>query len=156
MTDLSTAYGVNYTKYYSGVTGGTTGPGDYIDGANMWGTKLRVMYDMYTVPTGDTLHTDCTLSMGYIPKGARILGWYFAQSGGGEAAVGTMELGTTAVSASSALTDMTGATQQFVPALSTASDGATTAGAIMNIGFATADVDAATVLVLATFYLIED
>ncbi len=156
MTDLSTAYGVNYTKYYNAATGGTTGPGDYIDGANQWGTKLRVMYDMYTVPTGDTLHTDCTLSMGMIPKGAIILGWYFAQDAGGEAAVGTMELGTTAVSASSALTDMTNATQQFVPALSTASDGATTAAAVMNIGFATQDVDAGTILVLATLYILED
>lgn len=156
MTDLSTAYGVNYTKYYNAVTGGTTGPGDYIDGANQWGTKLRVMYDTYTVATGYTLHTDCTLSMGVIPKGAIILGWYFAQSAAGEAAVGTMELGTTAVSAASALTDMTSATQQFIPALSTASDGATTSAQVMNIGFATADVDAATVLVLATFYILED
>jgi hypothetical protein len=156
MTDLSTAYGVNYTKYYNIVTAGTGGLADFIDGANQWGTKLRVMYDTYTVATGYTLHTDCTLSMGIIPKGAIILGWYFAQSGGGEACVGTMELGTTAVSAASALTDMTNATQQFIPALSTCSDGATTSAQVMNIGLATADIDAATVIVLATFYILED
>ena len=156
MTDLSTAYGVNYTKYYNVVTGKTAGPADLIDGANQWGTKLRVMYDTYTVATGYTLHTDCTLSMGVIPKGAIILGWYFAQSGGGEACVATAELGTTAVSATSAFTDMTSATQQFVPALSSCSDGATTSAQVMNLGLATADIDAATVIVLATFYIIED
>ena len=156
MTDLSTAYGVNYTKYYDTVTNRTGTLSTLIDGANQWGTKLRVMYDTYTVATGYTLHTDCTLSMGMIPKGAIILGWYFAQDGGGEACVGTMELGTTACSAASALTDMTAATQQFIPALSTQSDGATTAAAVMNIGLGTADLDAAPVLVLATFYIMED
>ncbi len=155
MADLSTAYGVSYTKYYNIVTARTASLGSLVPGTE-WGTTLRVMYDTYTVPAGDTLHTDCTLSMGYIPKGAIILGWYFAQDGGGEACVGTAELGTTAVSAASAFTDMTAATQQFVPALSTASDGATTAGAIMNLGLATADIDAATVIVMATFYIIED
>ena len=59
-------------------------------------------------------------------------------------------------SAASALTDMTAATQQFIPALSTQSDGATTAAAVMNIGLGTADLDAATVIVLATFYIMED
>ena len=155
MTDLSTAYGVNYTKYYNIVTGKTAGVGNLIAGTQ-WNTKLRVMYDTYTVATGYTLHTDCTLSMGVIPKGAIILGWYFAQSAAGEACVGTMELDTTAVSATSALTDMTSATQQFVPALSTCSDRATTSAQVMNIGLATADIDAAVVVVLATFYIMED
>ena len=155
MTDLSTAYGVNYTKYYDTTTNRTGTLSTLIPGKE-WGTKLRVMYDTYTVATGYTLHTDCTLSMGYIPKGAIILGWYFAQDGGGEACVGTAELGTTACSAASAFTDMTNATQQFVPALSTQSDGKTTAGAVMNLGLATADLDAATVIVMATFYIIDD
>lgn len=155
MADLSTASGVNYTKY-AAIIAGTSGIADFMDGANQWGTKLRVMYDTYTVPTGDTLHTDAVLTMGVLPVGARPLGFYFAQSGGGEAAVATGKIATTAVTAASAFTDMTGATQQFVPCLSTASDSALTVASVVTLDFATADVDAATVLVLATLYILED
>lgn len=155
MSDLSTASGVNYTKY-AAIVAGTSGVGDFIDGANQWGTKLRVMYDTYTVPTGDTLHSDAVLTMGYLPKGAIPLGFYFAQSGGGEAAVGTIKIATTDVAGASVLTDMTSATQQLVPVLSTAGDSALTAASVVTITIATQDVDAATVLVLATYYILED
>lgn len=155
MSDLSTASGVNYTKY-AAIIAGTSGLKSFIDGANEWGTKLRVMYDSYTVPTGDTLHSDAVLSMGQLPIGARPIGFYFAQSGGGEAAVATASIGGTDVTAASAFTDMTSATQQFVPVLSTSSDSKLTASSVVALTFATADVDAATVLVLATLYLVED
>ncbi len=155
MADLSTASGVNYTKY-AAIVAGTAGVGSFIDGANLWGTKLRVMYDTYTVPSGDTLHSDAVLSLGQLPKGAIPLGFYFSQDGGGEAAVATASIGGTAVTAASAFTNMTSATQQFVPCLSTASDSALTAAAVVALTFATQDVDAATVLVLTTFYILED
>jgi len=155
MADLSTASGVNYTKY-AAIVAKTSQMSSFIDGANQWGTKLRVMYDTYTVPAGDTIHTDCVLSMGSLPAGARPIGFYFAQSGGGEAAVATGYIASTAVTAGSAFTDMTGATQQFVPCLSTAGDSALTTRSIVSLHFATQDVDAATVLVLATLYIVED
>jgi hypothetical protein len=155
MADLSTASGVNYTKY-AAIVAGTSGAASMIDGANQWGTKLRVMYDTYTVPTGDTIHSDCVLSLGQLPKGAIPLFFYFAQDAGGEAAVGTIKIATVDVAGASVLTDMTAATQQLVPCLSTASDSATTASSLVSITFATQDVDAATVLVFAVFYIVED
>lgn len=156
MADLSTASGVNYTNY-AAIIAGTSGVAAFSDGANQWGTKLRVMYDTYTVPTGDTIHTDCVLSMGMLPVGARPLAIYFAQSGGGEAAVATVEIPSgTAVTGTNALTDMTSATAQFLPVLSTSADSALTAASAVTLQFATADVDAATVLVLAVFYIVED
>ena len=155
MADLSTASGVSYTKF-AAIAAGTSGIADFIDGTNTWGTKLRIMRDTYTVPTGDTLHSDCVLTMGKLPKGAIPIGFYFAQSGGGEAAVGTLKIATTDVAGASILTDMTNATHQFVPCLSTASDSALTAASVVTITIATQDVDAATVLVLCTFYLLED
>jgi len=155
MADLSTASGVSYTKY-AALVAKTTTLSDFIDGANEWGTKLRVMYDTYTVPAGDTIHLDCVLSMGSLPVGAIPLGFYFAQSGGGEAAVATGYIASTAVTAANAFTDMSNATQQFVPCLSTAADGAITTRSVVSLHFATADVDAATVLVLATLYILED
>jgi len=155
MADLSTASGVNYTNL-AAILAGTSGVGSFLDGANEWGTKLRVMLDTYTVPAGDTLHSDAVLTMGKLPKGARPLGFYFAQSGGGEAAVGTLKIGTTDVAGASVLTDMSSATSQFVPCLSTASDSVLTAASVVTITVATQDIDAATVLVLATLYLVED
>lgn len=155
MADLSTASGVNYTKY-AAIVAGTSGISSLIDGTNQWGTKLRVMYDMYTVPTGDTLHSDAVLSLGQLPKGAIPLFMYFAQSGGGEAAVGTIKIATVDVAGASVLTDMTSATSQLVPCLSTASDSALTAASVVTITFATQDVDAATVLTFAMLYIVED
>ena len=155
MSDLSTASGVNYTKY-AAIVAGTSGVSSFIDGTNQWGTKLRVMYDKYTVPTGDTLHSTSVLSMGMMPKGAIPIGFYFSQSGGGEAAVGTATIGGTAVTATSAFTDMTSATQQLVPCLSTASDSALTAASVVAMSIGTADVDAATVLTMAALYIVED
>ncbi len=155
MADLSTASGANYTKY-AAIIAGTAGIGSFIDGTNEWGSKLRVMYDDYTVPTGDTLHTDAVLSMGQLPKGARVLGWHFTQTGGGEAAVATAKIATVAASASSAFTDMTSASAQFVPALHAFALTPLTVASVVTLDFATADVDAATVLTLATLYYIED
>ncbi|KKL71724.1 hypothetical protein LCGC14_2092040 [marine sediment metagenome] len=155
MADLSTASGVNYTKI-AALAAKTGSMSDFVDGTNEWGTKLRVMLDTYTVPTGDTLHSDAVLTMGKLPKGARPLAFYFAQSGGGEAAVGTIKIGTTDVAGASVLTDMSSNTEQLVPALSTASDSVLTAASVVTITIATQDIDAATVLVLATFYLVED
>lgn len=152
MADLSTASGVNYTKY-AAITANTSGIGDFLDGTNQWGTKLRVMYDTYTVPAGDTLHLDAVLSMGLLPTGSIPIGIYFAQSGGGEAAVATVEVGGTAVTGTNALTDMTSATTQLLPVLSTSSDSALTSASAVTLQFATADVDAATVLVFAMFYI---
>jgi hypothetical protein len=152
MADLSTASGVNFTNY-AAIVAGTSGVGNFPNGTNQWGTKLRVMYDTYTVGAADTLHTDCVLTMGVLPKGAIPLAVYFAQSGAGEAAVATVKIATVAITGTNALTDMTSATQQLLPVLSTASDSALTADSVVTLDFATADVDAATVLVFAIFYI---
>ena len=155
MADISTANGVNATKR-AAIIAGTVGVGDFIDGANENGTKLRAMYDIYTVPTGDTIHSDCVLTMGTLPKGARVFGWYFGQSGGAEAAVATAKIATVAASAASVFADMTAVTQQFVPALVTFSSTPLTVASVVTLDFATQDVDAATILVLITLYILED
>ncbi len=155
MSDISTAIGVNSTKR-AAIIAGTAGVGSFNDGANEWGTKLRAMYDTYTVPSGDTLHSDAVLTMGTLPKGARVFGWYFGQDGGAEAAVATAKIATVAASASAAFTDMSSETRQFVPALVTFSSTPLTVASAVTLDFATEDVDAATVLVLVTFYILED
>ena len=155
MADLSTASGVSFTKF-AAIIAGTAGVGSFIDGTNEWGTKLRVMLDTYTVPSGDTLHSDAVLSMGQLPVGARPIGFYFSQSGGGEAAVGTIKIATVDVAGANILTDMSSATQQFVPVLSTSADSVLTASSLVSITIATQDIDAATVLILATLYILED
>ncbi|KKM91959.1 hypothetical protein LCGC14_1223280 [marine sediment metagenome] len=155
MTALSTANGVNSTKL-AALNANTGSLSDLIDGANEWGTKLRVLFDKYTVPSGDTISSTGVLTMGTLPKGARVLFFHFTQDAAGEAAVGTIKIATVDAAGSNVLTDMTSATKQLVPANDTFAITPLTVESAVTITFATQDVDAGTILTLATCYLIED
>ena len=56
MAALTTPFGVNATKH-AAILAKTQGVGDFIDGANEWGTKVRCIYDEYTVASGDTVYS---------------------------------------------------------------------------------------------------
>ena len=149
MSELSTAYGVNSTKYYN-INAGTAGMSSFV--TEDWMENLKFVTDTFATGT-DTVALDGKVYMGRVPKGARVVGFHFCQDGAGAASVGTVYVGTTAATASSALTDMTSATAQLVPALIGVAATATTAESYVYIQLATADWDASTNAMLTTFYI---
>lgn len=159
MTDLSTASGVSYTKY-AAIIANTAGISSFIDGANEWGTKLRVMYDTYEWD-GDTSSAGAVITVGALPKGAKTLGFYVANTANSAATTATLSLvdsdgNITAASATAAWTSWTGAAQFFIPALVTVSQ--TVLDEVHTVTVTTADQTVAdgTIIVVATFYLVED
>ncbi len=158
MTDHATVNGVNATKR-AAILAKTVGQADFIDGANEWGTKLRCIYDEYTVATGDTIAASARLTFGTLPVGARPIFSVFTQSGGGGGgATGSIQIaGTLAIAALTTLTDMTNATTQIVPFINTyVTSALTTASAVSVLLTATDDLDAATNITLAVFFILED
>jgi hypothetical protein len=148
MAALATASGVNYTKYAAG------GIDNMITKA--WGAEVLSTRDSYTVPTGDTVAASATISLGMVPKGARILYFLFSQSGSGGATTGGIKIGTTAATAVAALTNMTNATAQLVACNEAVAKTALTADSLVSILLsADADIDAATTLSLTTFYVMD-
>ena len=159
MTDLSTASGVSYTKY-AAIIANTAGISSFIDGANEWGTKLRVMYDTYEWD-GDTSSAGAVITVGALPKGAKTLGFYVANTANSAATTATLSLvdsdgNITAASATAAWTSWNGAAQLFIPALVTVSQ--TVLDEVHTVTVTTADQTVAdgTIIVVATFYLVED
>lgn len=160
MTDHATVNGVNATKR-AAIIAKTAGLSDFIDGANEWGTKLRCIYDEYTVATGDTVAASARLTFGTLPVGARPLFAVFTQSGGGATAagaVGSIQIaGVLATALLTTLTDMENATTQIVPFINTyVTSALTTASAVSVLLTATGDLDAATNITLAVFFILED
>ena len=158
MTDHAAVNGVNATKR-AALVAKTVGLEDFIDGANEWGTKLRCIYDEYTVATGDTVAVSARLTFGTLPVGARPIFAVFTQSGGGAgAATGSIQIaGTLATAALTTLTTMTNATTQIVPFINTyVTSALTTASAVSVLLTATGDLDAATNITLAVFFILED
>ena len=158
MTDHTAVNGVNATKR-AALVAKTVGQADFIDGANEWGTKLRCIYDEYTVATGDTVAVSGVLTLGTLPVGARPIFAVFTQSGAGDGnATGSIFIG--AVAASSALTvltDMENATTQIVPFINTfVTTAVIIATAVTVVLTATGNLDAATNITLATFFILED
>ena len=90
MSDLSTASGVDYTKY-AAIIAGTAGVGSFLDGAKKWGTKLRVMYDTYEWD-GDTSSAGAVITVGALPKGAKPVGFYVANSANSAATTASLSL----------------------------------------------------------------
>jgi len=156
MTALTTVSGVNATKY-AAIIAGTSGVADFMDGANEWGTKLRCMYDEYTVPVGDTVAVSTTVTFGTLPKGAKPLFAIFTQSGAVAAATAGITIGGTAATSTTALTDMTSATLQLVPFnnafVTTVLSAASAVAILLTSSY---DLDAETNLTLAVFYILED
>lgn len=156
MTAHTAVNGVNATKR-AAIVAKTAGASDFIDGANEWGTKLRCIYDEYTVATGDTVAASATLTFGTLPTGAKPLFAVFAQSGAGDVATGGIKIGGVAATAVAVLTDMTSATHQIVPLNNTFTTTVTSAAVAVTILLsADADLDAATNVNLAIFFVLED
>lgn len=158
MTALTAPKGVNATKR-AAILAKTVGPADFIDGTNEWGTKLRCIYDEYTVATGDTVATSARLTFGTLPIGARPLFSVFTQTGGGAgAATGSIQIaGTLATAGLTTLTTMTSATTQIVPFINTYVTSALTAASVVSVLLTgTGDLDAGTNITLTVFFILED
>lgn len=155
MAELTVPFGLSSTKY-AAIVAKTAGLEDFIDGANEWGTKLRVMLDTWDIGTTDTSSDTSVLTMGYLPVGARVLGFLFWQDGTGAATVGTIKVGGTDAAGASVLTDMTNATKQIVQTLQAFATTPLTAVSAVTITFATQNVDTDTHMVFATLYILED
>jgi len=121
MAALTTANGVNSTKR-AAILAGTSGVGSFIDGANEFGTKMRVCYDSYVVPTGDTAAAGFVITAGRVPEGARVIGFQVTNSQTAAAVTADLQLvdsdgNITQATAAEAWTDMTTAQGLFIPAL---------------------------------------
>lgn len=148
MAALTNVEGVGYTKYSDG------GVGNLV--SYRWGNNVYATTDTYTVPTGDTVAVSTSLYMGRVPKGARILGFFFSQSGAGAAATGGVKIGSTAATSTTGLTDMTSATAQFLPCNEAVAKSPITSDSDVTILLTdAADLDAATTVTLTTLYTVE-
>ena len=160
MGAITEGNGVESTKR-AAILAGTAGVGSFIDGANLWGTKLRACYDTYEMPTGDTAAIGMVITIGVVPKGARVLGWYCSNEAHTAAVNGTFSLvdaedNITAASATGAWTSWNGVLQLFVPALEAVSNAALDAEHTVTITTAGAGMVELKSICVTTLYLAED
>lgn len=160
MATLTTANGVESTKR-AAIIARTSGVGSFIDGANLWGTKLRIVYDTYAMSASDTAAAAFVLTMGAVPKGARVLGFYVANEANSASVTADLQLvdadgNITQATASEAWTDWNAANQQFIPALEAVSNAALDAEHTVTVTTAAATWAASISIVVATLYIVED
>lgn len=147
MAALTTAKGAEYTKYTTGGISSLV--------TNLWNRPLMTVFDSYTVPA-DTLAATAELSMGVVPKGARVLGFIFQADDNTAATTGTIEIGGVSATAAAAITDLSaGPVKLFIPALDTFSQTQLTADSVVSIQFAAQAVDANVVITLTTLYIMD-
>ena len=159
MAAITTANGANTTKR-AAIIAGTSGVGDFIDGANQWGTKLRIQYDIYEFD-GDTMAAAGVITMGAIPKGARVLGFYVANTANSAATTADLQLvdpdgNITTATASEAWTSWNAAEELFIPALQAVSCAALDDVHTVTVTTAAQTVADGTDIVVATLYIVED
>lgn len=145
----TTLKGVNYTSV-AGVVAGTLSAGSFINASTQFGSKLRVMYDQYVADAD--YGAGSVVSMGLLPKGAIVLGFYFASEAQGVATTADIEIGGVAATGAEALTDMTSATAQIVPVLETFAGTPLTADSIVSIINAAQDFKDTKTITLAIIY----
>ena len=156
MTAHTAVNGVNATKR-AAIVAGTKGVGDFIDGANEWGTKLRCIYDEYTVASGDTVAVSAVLTFGTLPKGAKPLYAVWTQADANGAATGGIQIGGVAATGATDITDMTADTTQILPINNTFATTFTTAAAAVTVVLSSdADLNALSNVTLSIFYITED
>ena len=160
MAALTTANGVNATKR-AAIIAKTAGQSDFVDGANEWGTKVRVCYDTYAMSAADTAASAFVLTIGAVPKGARVLGWICANEANAANVEADFQLvdaagNITTASAAGVWTDWTGANQQFVPALEAVSNAALDAEHTVTVTTGTNTWAASISIAVATLYIVED
>ena len=160
MAAITTASGVNYTKV-AAIKAGTQGIGNFVDGANEWGTKLRVVFDTFAL-SGDTMAAGGVITIGEVPKGAIVLGFYVSNEANSAAVTADLQLvdsdgNITTATASEAWTSWNAANQQFIPTL----EAIPAAGGLDEIHKVTVTTAAATFadgksIAVATLYIVED
>ncbi len=160
MATITTANGVGSTKR-AALNANTGSLSDFIDGANLWATKLRACYDIYEMASDDTAASGFVLTIGVVPKGARVLGWYCANEANSATVEADFQLvdaagNITTASTAGVWTDWTGAKQFFVPALEAVSKAALDAEHTVTITTGTNTWANSISAVVITFYLIED
>lgn len=156
MTDHAAVNGVNATKR-AAIVAGTQGVGDFIDGANEWGTKTRVMYDEYTVASGDTVAVSATLTFGTLPKGAKPLYAVWTQADANGAATGGIQIGGVAATGATDITSMAADTTQILPINNTFATTFTSAAVAVTVVLSSdADLNALCNVTLSIFYIMED
>ena len=159
MAAITTANGVQSTKR-AALNANTGSMSDLIDGANLWGTKLRVVYDTYEFD-GDTMAAAGVITIGAVPKGARVFGWYCSASAASVAVTADFQLvdaagNITTASASEAWTSWNGVTQFLIPALEAVAKAALDAEHTVTITTAAQTIPDGLTLVVATLFIVED
>ena len=160
MAAITTANGVNMTNR-AALNAGTGTLSNLMDGANQVGTKLRVCFDTYAL-SGNTMAAGGVLTMGRVPKGAIVLGFYCANEANSAATTADLQLvdaagNITQATASEAWTSWNGANQQFIPCL----EAIAAAGPLDEEHTVTVTTAAQTYadgvsIAVATFYIEED
>jgi len=154
MAASTTLKGTNYTNI-AAILAGTASAESFPNASTQTGTKLRACYDYFVdADTGWDLAS--TISMGVIPKGARVVGFIVANEAVGAAVTADIALSGTAATASEAWTDMTSANQQFIPALEAIQNTPLTADKVVQVITAGATLAAGKSITVTTLYLNED
>ncbi|HOL31800.1 MAG TPA: hypothetical protein PK052_07430 [Anaerohalosphaeraceae bacterium] len=145
---MATYYGVYSTQAKSSSMSGQI--------SKLWHNPLMMVYDKYVVPSGG-ISAGSDIVMGTIPKGARVVGFIFqGDDNGSTSATGTIYLGTTAATASGAITDLaSGPVALFIPALDTFSQTPLTSNTAVSIKTATGALLSGVVLTLTTLYVMD-
>lgn len=160
MAAITTANGVQSTKR-AALNANTGSLTDLIDGANLWGTKFRVVYDNYEFD-GDTMAQGGIITMGAIPKGARVLGFYVGNTANSSAVTATLSLvdsagNITAASEAAAWSSWNAAEHLFIPALRAVAAVALDEEHTVTVTTIAAQTIAdGTDITVATLYILED
>jgi len=160
MAAITTGSGVNYTKE-AATFAGTSNLSAMLAAADVWNTKLRVVYDTFAMLAADTAAAGFVLTVGTLPKGARLLGWYVANEANSAATTATMSIvdpagNITAASATAAWTSWNAAAQLFIPALEAVSNAPLDDRHTVTVTTADQTWAASISVVVATLYIIED
>lgn len=150
MAASTTLKGTEYTKT-AAVVAGTASAESFPDASKR---KIRGDYDYFESTTAWDAASE--IGMGYIPKGARVLGFLVSNEAVGAAVTADFEVGGVAASAAEAWTSMNGANQLFIPALATFQQTPLTADSIVTVVTAAATLAANKRISVTTFYLNED
>lgn len=160
MAAITTDSGVNYTKE-AATFAGTSNLSQMLAAADVWNTKLRITYDTYAMLAADTAVAGFVLTIGTVPKGARVLGFYVANEANSAATTADLQLvdpagNITQATASEAWTSWNAANQQFIPVLEAVSNAALDDRHTVTVTTAAQTWAASISVVVATLYIVED
>lgn len=151
MAASTTLKGTEYTKT-AAVLAHTASAESFPDASKR---KLRGNYDEF-VDANTGWDSGSEIGMGYIKKGARILGFIVSNVAVGAAVTADLAVGGVAATAAEAWTDMTGAQQLFIPALAVFQQTPLTADSIVTVITAAQTLAATKKISVTTVYLNED